>query len=62
MQSLAENLSIAQKLAGVTNLDTMLTNMLDGIGTLLLTVPLIVVYMLTHKNLIGGIERSGIVG
>lgn len=62
VQSLAENLSIAQKLAGVTNLDTMLTNMLDGIGTLLLTVPLIVVYMLTHKNLIGGIERSGIVG
>lgn len=62
VQSLAENLEIAQKLAGVSNLDTMLTAMLDGIGTLLLIVPLIIVYTLTHKNLIGGIERSGIVG
>lgn len=62
VQSLAENLEIAKKLVGLANLDTKLTSMLNGIGTLLLIVPLIIIYAFTNKKLVGGIERSGIVG
>lgn len=42
--------------------DPILATILTGVGVLLLVVPLLVVYILTHKNLEGGIERSGIVG
>ena len=60
--NLSENLEIAMKLVGMANLDPKLTSMLNGVGTLLLIVPVIVVYILTQKNLVGGVERSGIVG
>lgn len=47
---------------GASRPDPILGAILTGVGVLFLVVPLLVVYILTHKNLEGGIERSGIVG
>ncbi len=59
---LGGNLEIAYALMGTNELDLKIQSMLDGVGTLIVIVPLIIVYVLTNKNLVGGIERSGIVG
>lgn len=60
--NLSENLAVAKALTGMDQLDARMASMLNGVGSLLLMVPLIVLYIFTHKNLVGGIERSGIVG
>lgn len=60
--NLSENLQVARALTGMDTLDTRLASMLNGVGGLLVMLPLIVLYIFTQKNLVGGIERSGIVG
>lgn len=60
--NLPMNPAISMALMGQMEADPNLAFMLNGVGTLLLGVPLIAIYAFTHKNLEGGIERSGIVG
>ena len=60
--NLSENLAVAKALTGMDNLDARMASMLNGAGALLLMLPLVIIYSFTHKNLVGGIERSGIVG
>lgn len=60
--NLSENLAVANALTGMNVLDARMASMLNGAGALLLMLPLIILYCFTHKNLVGGIERSGIVG
>lgn len=62
MDGLTENIAVLRALVGMDNADDRLAMMLRGIATLLIAFPLIILYAFTHKNLVGGIERSGIVG
>lgn len=62
VSNLSQNLQIANALTGMDTLDDRLASMLDGVGSIIVMVPLILLYMITQKNLVGGIERTGIVG
>ncbi len=60
--NLSENLQVANALTGMDTLDNRVASMLEGVGSLLVMLPLIILYVITQKNLVGGVERSGIVG
>ena len=56
------DLNIIKEITGSSNLDIKLGSLLDGTGAVLIMIPLVILFICTRKLLIGGIERSGIVG
>ena len=58
----SSDLNVIKEITGSSNLDLKLGSLLDGTGAVLIMIPLVILFICTRKLLIGGIERSGIVG
>lgn len=62
VSGVSSDLNIIKELTGANSIDIKYAQLLDGTGAVLIMIPLVIIFVCTRKLLIGGIERSGIVG
>ena len=62
VSGVSSDLNIIKELTGANSIDIKYAELLDGTGAVLIMIPLVIIFVCTRKLLIGGIERSGIVG
>ncbi len=62
VSGVSSDLNIIKELTGANSIDIKYAQLLDGTGAVLIMIPLVILFVCTRKLIIGGIERSGIVG